>query len=78
MDESQAYKWAAQALTPIEGTLEVHKCQQVADKVVGAILAAYKLGSVVEICDGCTRDKNYCICDAFKNSRPYNQINLTG
>lgn len=44
MNESTAYKWAAQAMKPIKGLLEPHKGQQLADKIVAAILEAYKKG----------------------------------
>lgn len=50
MNEALAYKWARQALKSIEkGTsVEAHKYQQVADKIVSAILEAYKLGASPE------------------------------
>lgn len=46
MDEASAYKWARQALRPVENgdVLEPYKYQQIADKIVAAILAAYELG----------------------------------
>ena len=46
MDEKLAYKWARQALKPVEKAdiLEPHKYQQIADKIVAAIFNAYKLG----------------------------------
>ena len=46
MNEAEAYKWARQVLQPIEGgtSVEAYKYQQVADKVVAAILEAYKKG----------------------------------
>lgn len=46
MDEKLAYKWARQALSPVEKAdiLEPYKYQQIADKIVVAILGSYKLG----------------------------------
>jgi len=45
LTEGLAYQWASQALKPVEDDgIEAHKYQQIADKVVAAILNAYKQG----------------------------------
>lgn len=46
MNEALAYKWARQALKAVErgDILEPYKYQQISDKIVSAILDAYKLG----------------------------------
>ena len=46
MNEKLAYKWARQALKSVEKAdiLEPYKYQQIADKIVAAILDAYKSG----------------------------------
>jgi len=42
MDEKTAYLWAARCLKPIEGKCEPHLGQQVADKIVSALIKATK------------------------------------
>jgi hypothetical protein len=44
MNEATAYKWARQALRPLENekSVEAHKYQQAADLVAKAILEAFK------------------------------------
>lgn len=48
MTEAQAYQLAAQAMRCIEGLLEPHKAQQLADAIVAAIMSS------------CNQDK--CTC----------------
>ena len=43
LDESKAYEWAAECMRPVQNA-EPHKLQQVADKIVGALLSAQHLG----------------------------------
>lgn len=40
MNESIAYQWAAQCVTPLHGRCEPHIIQQVADKIASALIAA--------------------------------------
>ena len=42
MTEATAYKWAAQAMRGLEGKVEPHLLQTLADRIVAAILAAAK------------------------------------
>ena len=45
MNETEAYKWAEQALRPLNNSgCESHRYQQVADLVASAILEAFKRG----------------------------------
>lgn len=50
MDESTAYQWAAQCLKPLDkdGTCEMYLQQQVADKIVAALLTASKESTRLE------------------------------
>lgn len=40
MDEATAYQWAGQVLRPLDGIIEPHKGQQVADLIVSALMEA--------------------------------------
>ena len=45
MDESKAYKWAAQAARHVNGLVEMHTLQRLVDSIAAAILEAYKIGA---------------------------------
>lgn len=64
MNEALAYRWARQALKPVEKVdiLELYKYQQIADKIVAAILDAYKLGQNEKL----LRKKNIIMTDKQK------------
>ena len=46
MDEKKAYAWASDILKPLDNQeIEIHRLQQVTDRIVQSLLAAYRIGT---------------------------------